>query len=303
MVKTDDNQNHIDNTLTAPTQTFLANTPLTKNEGKATELQPTIDETSVTNDKTITVNKKSRKNKWQWRIAAEAGSGGLRNALSLSVSQNYSYSTVPSSPSSSNPGQIINNAPAIKDAFSYGIHVEVNKQIGKKHRIGISAGYSLFQTSTNAGKRIDSTFSSSSAAWGLMGGVYSRYYYTAGDTIRYISKYHFLQLGADLYTPFKLFRKISLQWQLGTGINILAATNGLHYDPTTGKLFSNNALYAKVQSYVSTGIDFSIGKEPFLYIGPHWQYDLTKLTGQTGYTQHLLLSAVKVSFVLPRKKK
>ncbi len=300
---TESKTNDIDKNSVIPKTTFSENTPIVKNEEKVAELQATVKETPATNDQTITVNKKDKKNRWQWRIAAEAGTGGLRNTFSLSVARDYSYSAALSTPGSGNPGQATNNAPVIKDAFSYGIHIEANKQVNKKHRIGISAGYSLFQTYTNAGKRIDSAFSSSSAAWGLTSGIYSGYYYTPGDTIRYTNKYHFLQLGADLFTPFKLFRKISLEWQLGTGINILAATNGLHYDPSTGKLFSNNALYAKVQSYVSTGINFSIGKGPFLYIGPHWQYNFTKLTGQTGATQHLLLSSVKVSFVLPKKKK
>ncbi|MDB5209475.1 MAG: hypothetical protein JWQ30_302 [Sediminibacterium sp.] len=249
----------------------------------------------------------TKKNKWQWSIVAEAGSGGLRKSLPVGFSTANDFAV--STPNNSNNNQAFaGKEPTIKDAPAFGIQLQATKQISKKHRLGISAGYSLLQTRMNVGKRVDSALTSAfngTAAWfsTLTGSVYSSYYYNSTDSIAYTSKYHFLRLGADLFTPFRLFKKIDLQWQLGAGINILAATNGLHFDPVTRKLFSNNALYTKTQSYISTGIDLSIGKEPFLYIGPHWQYSLSNLTSQPGGGQHLFLSAVRASFVLPKKKK
>ncbi|MES2372711.1 MAG: hypothetical protein V4557_09035 [Bacteroidota bacterium] len=248
---------------------------------------------------------KSKKNKWQWNIAVDAGSSGLRDAFKLpNPGGRLASITAPATPGNGNPAPLLNVEPAVKDAFSFGIHLQATKQLGKKHRFGLSAGYSLFQTSMNVGRRVDSALFFNNASAAYSPGMYSSsFYYTNTDSTAYMNKYHFLRLGADLYTPFRLFKKVAFQWQLGAGINILAATNGLHYDPVTTKLFSNNALYAKTQFYISTGIDLSIGKVPFLYIGPHWQYSFTNLTSKPGGNQHLVLSSVKVSFVLPKKKK
>ncbi|MES2329100.1 MAG: hypothetical protein V4539_05815 [Bacteroidota bacterium] len=249
----------------------------------------------------------TKKNKWQWSIVAEAGSGGLRKSLPIGFSTTNDFAV--NAPANSNNNQAFaGKEPTIKDAPAFGIQLQATRQISKKHRLGISAGYSLLQTRMNVGKRVDSVLintSNGSAAWfaSITGPVYSNYYYTSTDSLAYTSKYHFLRLGADLYTPFRLFKKANLQWQLGVGINILAATNGLHYDPVTRKLFSNNALYTKTQYYMSTGIDLSIGKEPFLYIGPHWQYSLSNLTSEPGGGQHLFLFAIRTSFVIPKKKK
>ncbi|MEO8174260.1 MAG: hypothetical protein ABI581_14295, partial [Sediminibacterium sp.] len=232
-------------------------------------------------------------------IAVETGSSGLRDGISFGGAKSNLASAA--GPITGNNGQAFGTGsePAVKDAFSFGIQLQATKQLGKKHTLGLSAGYALLQTSMNVGRRVDSAMLSNSFA----GSSYSAYFYTTTDSTPYINKYHFLRLGADLHTPFRLFKTIAFQWQLGAGINILAATNGLHYDPVAKKLFSNNSLYAKTQSYISTGIDLSIGKQPFLYIGPHWQYSFTNLTGKPGGNQHLFLSSVKVSFVLPKKKK
>lgn len=247
---------------------------------------------------------KNKKNKWQWNIAVDAGSSGLRDAIKLPTFSRSDLAYAVAPPTNTIPAPLLTTEPAVKDAFSFGIQLQATKQLGKKHRFGLSAGYSLFQTSMNVGRRIDSAaLFNNSGAFNSSGLYSSSFYYTNTDSTAYTNKYHFLRLGADLYTSFRLFKTISFQWQLGAGVNILAATNGLHYDPVTKKIFSNNALYAKTQSYISTGIDLSIGKVPFMYVGPHWQYSFTNLTNKPGGDQHLFLSSVKVSFVLPKKKK
>jgi hypothetical protein len=277
-----------------------------KTEEKTTEPLPVTPIISSSEPPVAATVVKTKKNKWQWNISVDAGSSGLRDAIKLPGLSAFRDALVaaPTPPTNTVPAPLLTVEPAVKDAFSFGMQLQATKQLGKKHRVGFSAGYSLFQTSMNVGRRIDSTTIFNSNAGAFSSGIFSSsFYYTNTDSTAYTNKYHFLRLGADLYTPFRLFKKIAFQWQVGVGVNILAATNGLHYDGTTKKLFSNNALYAKTQSYISTGIDLSIGKTPFLYIGPHWQYSFTNLTNKLGGNQHLFLSSVKVSFVLPKKKK
>lgn len=293
---------------TAPTQQVTPGkdsiTAATKDDEKVIEtisVTPTVSGGASPAAATVVKNKK---NKWQWNIAVDAGSSGLRDAIKLPTFSRSDLAYAVAPPTSTVPAPLLTTEPSVKDAFYFDIQLQATKQLGKKHRFGFSAGYSLFQTSMNVGRRIDSTaLFNNSAAFSSSGLYASSFYYTNTDSTAYTNKYHFLRLGADLYTPFRLFKTISFQWQLGAGVNILAATNGLHYDPVTKKIFSNNALYAKTQSYISTGIDLSIGKVPFLYVGPHWQYSFTNLTSKPGDDQHLFLSSVRISFVLPKKKK
>jgi hypothetical protein len=275
-----------------------------KTDEKAAETIPATPAASGNESPVAATVVNTKKNKWQWNISVDAGSGGLRDAIKLPTVGFGRLSAASATPGNGNPAPLLTVEPAVKDAFSFSIQLQATKQLGKKHRFGFSAGYSLFQTSMNVGRKIDSSAFFNNTSSAFYSGLYSSsFYYTNTDSIAYTNKYHFLRLGADLYTPFRLFRKIPLQWQLGAGINILAATNGLHYDPVTKKIFSNNALFAKTQFYMSTGIDVSIGKVPFLYIGPHWQYSFTNMTSKPGDDQHMFLSSVKVSFVLPKKKK
>lgn len=157
------------------------------------------------------------------------------------------------------------------------------------------------------GKRIDSSalFSSAnnSAIAGSNTAYYASYYYTTGNELNYTNRYHFLRFGTDWSTSVHFLKVLSLRWQLGAGLDVLIASNGLHYDPNANKLFSNNSLYSKFQFYGSTGFDIGIGREPFLYVGPHWQYNFTRMSPETSTPQHVYIPSLRVLFVWPGKKK
>lgn len=246
--------------------------------------------------------KKIKTKKWQWNMDFEGGASGLRSSLfTTGKSLNFFYnSSAPalSTGSSGTTFQSLVPAPVIKDALSIGIHFQATRPIGKKHTIGISFGYNLFQTTTGVGRRVDSTiYFNSLGSYNTNG-----FYYNINDSINYKNQYHFLGLGVDVYTPVKLFKKVSLRWQLGTGFKVLFATNGLNYDAVSGSLLRNSELMRTVHTYFSTGIDMAIGKRPFLYIGPHWQYFVSNLSKKELTNQHFSLSAVKITFIIPQKK-
>lgn len=247
------------------------------------------------------IMKNVKKRQWKWYGVIEAGSSGLRESLfSRYNSSKSSYASGSQIFSGGGSGTFQSNvtSPVLKDAFSVGIAFQATKPIGKKHTIGLLFGYNLYQTLVGVGRRVDSTVYFS----GL--GTYNSngFYYISNDGLSYRNQYHFLGLGIELYTPVKLSKKVSLRWQLGTGVKMLFATNGLNYDALRGGLFQNNTLMRTVQIYFSTGLDMAIGKRPFFYIGPQFQYFVSNLSKKEPASQHFSLSAVKITFMVPKKK-
>jgi hypothetical protein len=292
-------------------------TPHIPTEIKHAEEIPPVKTDSIFTGQQQSVVKINKKNPWQWNINVDAGKSGLRSgptfgqkSLERAVagpgtgnpSNGLTGPGIPGNPGNAVPGSSnlpVTVAPTIKDAFSFGLQMEATKKIGKKSSLGLSAGYLLMQTKTGVGQRIDST------AFFSLYQVSNRngYYYSSTDSVDYTNQYHFLQLGANYYIPFRLFKAVSFRWQLGMGLDFLIATNGLHYDPVNGRLFENSSLFTKTQLYTSTGLDLAIGKQPFLYIGPHWLYSFNTLSEQGINNKHLTRFAVQASFVLPKKKK
>jgi len=266
-----------------------------KQEPSEQEMLPKLPR--IESDTLVTTTKKKKINKWQWNIAVDAGSSVVRRSLG-NATVVYA-NTNPSTLTGNTIGQSSNTTPVIKDAFSFGVQLQATKQISKKHSIGLSVGYSLLQTGTSVGRRVDSTVFFSAISSNNTNG----YYYYSKDSVKYTNQYHFLRAGVDLYTPFRLFKTVQMRWQLGTGLDIMIVTNGLNYDANSGRLFRNSAVMTTLQTHVSTGFDISIGKRPFLYIGPQWQYFISNLSKQTGTDQHLFLSAIKISFILTKNKK
>jgi hypothetical protein len=279
-------------------------TPYIPTEIKRTEEIPPVKNDSVFTGQQQSVVKVNKKNPWQWHINVDAGKSGLRSGLSVGKKSLDMFFAGPGSGNSGNaatgsPFSPTTVAPTVKDAFSFGLQLEATKKIGKKSSLGLSAGYLLMQTKTGVGRRIDSTAYFSLYRVSNSNG----YYYSSTDSVNYTNQYHFLQLGANYYIPFRLFKAVSFRWQLGMGLDFLIATNGLHYDAVNGRLFENSSLFTKTQLYTSTGLDLAIGKQPFLYIGPHWLYSVSTLSEQGINSKHLTRFAVQASFVLPKKKK
>jgi hypothetical protein len=96
--------------------------------------------------------------------------------------------------------------PEIKDAFGFSAHFKAASQLDKTFGIGFSAGYTLLQTATNVGRRVDSSALASQAAYAAGS---ARAYYVSADSLRYTNRYHYLGIGAELYTSFKLFKTVA----------------------------------------------------------------------------------------------
>lgn len=296
--------NKITNTETAPQQIQKIAVPAIDTTAEADkkviaeQVKPPVPLTPSVDTPAI-ITAKNKKRKWHWSIAVDGGISGIRKSLFMQkVTAADVYASSPSTGNISGAVQSGGKIPVIKDALSFGVQLQAIRTIGKKQSLGISLGYSLFQTATSVGSSVDSTiFFSGYNLYNTNG-----YYYRSTDSIDYTNQYHFLQAGVDLYRDMKLFKKISTRWQLGTGLNFLIATNALHYDAGSGRLFRNSSLFQAVQVHLSAGFDVAIGKQPFMYVGPHWQYFISDLTKISSSNQHLFLSSLRVAFILPEKK-
>ncbi len=242
------------------------------------------------------------KKKWELSVSSEVGSSSIRNSLfsgSLQKDNSNGPQNGVGGPGSGGGGNFSLVTPSLKSAVAFGVRLEARRQLDKTFAIAFSAGYSLLQTRTTVGRRIDSTmFFSAFNSYSQNG-----FYYSNGESANYTNRYNYLQLGTELYTSFQLFKNISARWKLGGGVNWLVASNGIHYDENTGRSFLNNDLLTRVQPYLTTGIDFAIGKNPFVYIGPHWQYNAGHLTKQATSGSHFFISAVQLTFPLSKNKK
>jgi hypothetical protein len=242
--------------------------------------------------------KEKKSNAWKLQLFANAGSSGMRTAILKSGSQpSPLYYNIPSN----NAGQSLTGAaPALHDAFSFNLGIEMIRPIGKKHSLGISIGYGLYQNWLGVGTKKDSTIKAN------LNGRYSNtggYYYRNTDSMHYTNRYHFLEAVVNLYTPFKLFHSLSFRWQLGAGTSILLASNGLHYDAHDNLLFNNNMLLRKLNLQLSTGLEVGIGKYPVFYVGPQMRLFLNNLSEQPEARQYLLQSSLRAVYQIPSFRK
>lgn len=253
---------------------------------------------TVAGNKSADNNLPGRKDqkKWQWSVSADLGSSGLVSPI-FSLVKLDALSNAPQPPG--NTTVIPLKEPVVRSAASYAVQAHLTKQLDHTFGFGFEAGYSLLQTKTNVGQRIDSTSYFTYASATNTNG----FYYGNGNLSSYTNRYHFLQFGIHLYTSFAMFKIIKARWQLGAGLHLLAGSNGLHYDPSNGKSFINNDLFLKKQPYITTGIDFAIGKDPFLFLGPHVQYHTRRLSSLSGEKEHLSMYAAKLTWMLRKKKK
>jgi hypothetical protein len=245
--------------------------------------------------------KKDTKKKWQFSIVADAGRSALGNSLFsfFSISPAYSnYSPSNSVGTPGNPSAVANTPPETGNAFGFGFRFKADRILSKTFSIGMFGGYTLLQTGTTIGK-LDSLSNSSSFSFLNPRGIY----YTNSDSAKYTNRYHFLTIGSELTASFTLFKAIGARWQLGGGLNFLVGSNGLHYDNSSGRSFQNNDLLTHVLPYFSSGLDFAIGKRPFMYVGPHLQYNAGHLNKQSTSGDHLFFTSLQFSFILPGNKK
>lgn len=294
--------NSLDTMLIITEKTSLSDTIISET-GTAVAVKLVRD---TTQSRSAAIKKKSQ---WEWRLGLTGGISGVRNSLAslLEGANKSAYSeAIRGSASPLPPSGVIGsstpNRPVVRDAFSFGFSMEVLKRIGKRERssLGITAAYNFYKTTTGIGTQNIGTVRFDNVNLSNVGNSY----YSIKDSSSYSSTYHFIHLGIQYYQSLKWFKKVDMKWFAGTGINFLVNTNGLHlgYDSTRAYLFQNTTLFRSVQLDISTGLAFSIGKKKQIELAPHVQYMISNLSKQEGVNQHLFRPALRVSFLLGKKK-
>lgn len=263
-------------------------------------------------DSIVKKDKIKKEGKWNWYIAFNAGTSGMRNSLRSLLEQtnaraydnafsgNGTTNTPPVTGGMANPA---NAKPVVRDAFSFGSSIELMRKMGKqeKHAISFTAGYHLLTTRTGVGRSIiqDTVRFSNVNVTGD-----GNKYYAVNDSARYTSYYHFIQFGVRYYRTLTWFRKMDIQWYGGLGVNALISSNGLHLGSTgsSAYLFENRSLLRTLQIDITGGIDFRLGRAKQLLLGPQVQYILTNLSKQPGVNQHLFRPSIRLAFLLGKRK-
>lgn len=253
---------------------------------------------------TTPVPKQKMAGNWTWSLYANGGKSGTRNAIfQANVGRLENYYNAPSNGGQIGQPSTSSMPPVLHDAFSLNIGVELTKKIGRSNSIGFALGYGLYQNRIGVGTKKDSTISANSNGRYSNSGEF--YYKNAGggaDQL-YTNRYHFVEASVDFYTQFRVFKTVSARWQLGTGLAYLLGSNGLHYDKQDNLLFNNNELLRKLHVQLSTGIDFGIGKQPSLYVGPQVRFFVSNLSKQADVNQYLFQPSFKATYILSGKKK
>lgn len=263
-------------------------------------------------DSIVKKEKIKKTGKWDWYIAANAGTSGIRNSLRSLLEQtnaraydnafsgNGAINNPPVTGGTANPSS---TKPVVRDGFSFGASVELMRKMGKKEKDAISfiAGYHLLTTKTGVGYSIiqDTVRFSNVNVTGD-----GNKYYAVKDSARYTSYYHFIQFGVRYYRTLTWFKKIDMQWYGGLSVNALISSNGLHLGSTgsTAYLFENRSLLRTLQMDITGGIDFRMGRSKQLLFGPQVQYLLSNLSKQSGVNQHLFRPSLRVAFLLGKRK-
>jgi hypothetical protein len=236
--------------------------------------------------------KTSKEQKWHFGIMAGAGISQVSHGGPFSGLQSSRLLDAGLySGNFATPGQAMGLPPtaaAILPGFNWYAGAFAERKITK--RLSISAGvqYNYFSTHSEIGKRVDSSrYINNSASSSLRVDAY----YRDGQSNRYTSEYHFVELPVSLRLHVAGKKNVGLYWSAGASIGQLFSTTGLHFDGQSGLYYKDNSLFQRTQWSIHSGLGlrlFAKSKNP-LEIGPQFNYQTTNLLKQkNAEAQHLL---------------
>src|SRR5579871_442006 len=242
------------------------------------------------------------KKPFPWKIGVMVAPGISNVQQNLFKETNvYNAPAYLTSGSVSNPnGSYYYASSEIKKNFSIAAGLSFSNQISKRILLSIGIDYHYYSTKIFVGNVVDSfinLYPSQSFS------VQANGYYRNGNTKAYINHYHLAELPFALNFQLNKNMKHPLFWDAGFSILYLMNTNALHFDPTRNVYYKDSRQFNKMQLHASSELmlGFPFGKSQLL-VGPQLQYGLTGLLKKnTGNSQHLFFSGVKVSYTFSKK--
>lgn len=263
----------------------------------------TIKTLAAAEDKLVKKVKHTVSKKWNIGFAAFTGLSNNVSGLSLLAPFGTAYS---SSYASSLPGQSnggVGNASIeklhYKSGFSYGFGMYVNKAISNRTSFTAGADYHFLSAVSLVGNKnnITRTFYDLT----LANSATVNEYYTAGRSVEYVNKYHFIEL--PLAVLIRLNKNEKRPFLITAGISpaYLLSSKALYANYNQNVYYADNTQFKKLQLTAQAGFQFSIlNRNHFnILLGPEVQYGITNMGKPATQTnQHLFTTAIKANVSL-----
>lgn len=254
-----------------------------------------------------------RKPVWEWGLTGSIGAGYLLNGFpGLNVKHQHEKSMADRAPNypggnfNATPGGMVVVIPPMASPLRPGIAWNLGGFVKRKinSRLFVRGGLEYQYASANrmTGSRFNSSTGNLNSNIGSNFGRYTGY--NSGDSLNYISRYHFIGLPIDL--EWRLNRSALLPVYLNGGVRFsgLVFSNALHFDSPTGVYFRDPSLFRRVQAGVSAGVSFELfaQRRHALQIGPILHYGLSDIIKHPGQDhQHLFFIGFKTAWNLGNK--
>jgi len=243
----------------------------------------------------ISLSLVNRRRPWQVGISFQAGRSGIRNGELNSLSRPADPASMPNLSASNANMYIPPSAMKRGPAFSPGIYLK--KQLNYRFALTIGLNYALYTSSYQVGRRADSIIVPQAyvADQRQFAGLFR-----TGNNIKYINRYHFVELPVMLQTKLTGRRENGVYWDAGFSISRLVSTNALFYDNRARLYYKDDGMFNKTQWNFVTGlpVNFYSSKNISFLAGPQFQYGLTKFSSAKNPATHLLFVGLKAGILL-----
>jgi hypothetical protein len=249
----------------------------------------------------LAVNDKKVQKKTKVNKGVEGGFtvfGGVSNNVSNTVLNNSAsadFQNVPGSTASGGSVPSLNGL-TYKTGLSFGFGAYAMKWLGK--RTGLSVGvnyYFMSSTSYVGGKTVtnrtfyDSVLETSATV---------NEYYVNGRDVKYVNKYHLLQVPINLLLQLNKSERNSVVFSAGVAPAFLVGSNALHANYRARTYYKDNNQFRRWMLFGEAGLQLGIATSAHFKItaGPEANYSFTSMANpMTNTNQHLFSVGLKAN--------
>jgi hypothetical protein len=276
-------------------------------EIKKEEIKDSAAEMASLKDDVITSKeiKKATDKKWKWGAQFIPGISFLNesivslNMLKSADAQNY-QSPSGSGGSAAPPRQLPSD---VRPGFGFQLGGFLQKETSKRTNISFGLQYGFYSHRIGIGGNRDSLRNLSNQFAAFQDAV--TFYNAGGDTMKYINRYHFLELPFRFQWQINKNKTQPVYWSFGFSVSQLISTNAIQYDTIfNGIYYQNKNLLNKTQFSLNTGFSFTLANNRRMQwnLGPYASLHLNKLVDNPfEKKKHLFFAGLRSSVIFKRK--